>query len=203
MNRLTSLPNNRELAMNRLTSLPNNREQVMNRLTSLRRTSDKKPDMKRHFIDFTHKMLDNDQAKPPLGRDKERWYLPIFGVYHPQEPESIHFDLVEAHADAEIRPDVTAFATKVPGAQIGSHRFERFTSWKALNRVTARLIHVARSFHEGADNTSCRGWHDCNKPCSTSELLQAKTAIIHCVQKERLLNDLNVNVNVMKPSKRI
>ncbi|XP_038823288.1 uncharacterized protein LOC120023350 [Salvelinus namaycush] len=88
------------------------------------------------------------------------------------------------HTDAEIRPDVTVFASKVSGAQLGSHRFERFSSWKALNRATARLIHVARSFHEGADNTSCRGWHDCNKPCGTSELSQAKTAIIHCVQHE-------------------
>jgi hypothetical protein len=47
--------------------------------------------MKRHFIDFMQKMLDNDQAEPspPLEGDKEHWYLPIFGVYHPQKPEQI------------------------------------------------------------------------------------------------------------------
>ncbi|XP_071211807.1 uncharacterized protein [Salvelinus alpinus] len=109
---------------------------------------------------------------------------PFLTQTNSSEPENINFDLVEPHADAEIRPDVTVFASKVSGAQLGSHRFERFSSWKALNRATARLIHVARSFHEGADNTSCRGWHDCNKPCGTSELSQAKTAIIHCVQHE-------------------
>lgn len=70
--------------------LPNNREQAMNRLTSLQKTLDKKPDMKRHFIDFMQKMLDNDEAEPsPLEGDKERWYLPIFGVYYPQKPEQI------------------------------------------------------------------------------------------------------------------
>lgn len=36
-------------------------------------------------------MLDNDQAEPapPLPENKERWYLPTFGVYHPQKPEQI------------------------------------------------------------------------------------------------------------------
>lgn len=34
------------------------------------------------------KMLDNDQAEraPELQEHEERWYLPVFGVYHPQKP---------------------------------------------------------------------------------------------------------------------
>jgi len=71
--------------------LPNNREQALKRLGSLRKTLEKKPEMKAHYIQFMQKMLDNDQAEPapPLPENKEHWYLPKFGVYHPQKPEQI------------------------------------------------------------------------------------------------------------------
>lgn len=47
--------------------------------------------MKEHYIKFMQKMLDNDQAEPapPLVKGKEHWYLPTFGVYHPQKPNQI------------------------------------------------------------------------------------------------------------------
>lgn len=81
--------------------LPNNRGQALKRLNTLRRTLDKKPDMKKHFIDFMQKMLDNQHAKlaPPLQSDQECWYLPIFGVYHPQKPGQIRvvFDSSAKH----------------------------------------------------------------------------------------------------------
>ncbi|XP_055017007.1 uncharacterized protein LOC129411103 [Boleophthalmus pectinirostris] len=71
--------------------LPDNRCYALKRLESLRRTLDKKPDMKRHFIEFMQKMLDNKHAElaPPRTKNKETWYLPTFGVYHPQKPEKI------------------------------------------------------------------------------------------------------------------
>lgn len=49
--------------------------------------------MKLHFTYFMQKMLDNDHAEiaPPLERGKEHWYLPTFGVYHPQKPDQIRF----------------------------------------------------------------------------------------------------------------
>lgn len=71
--------------------LPDNRSYAYQRLMSLRRTLDKKPEMKTHFVEFMQKMLDNQHAElaPPPNRDKENWYLPIFGVYHPQKPGKI------------------------------------------------------------------------------------------------------------------
>lgn len=71
--------------------LPNNREYAYKRLMSLRRTLDKKPDMQAHYIEFMQKILDNNHAEvaPPLQKDQERWYLPTFGVYHPQKPGQI------------------------------------------------------------------------------------------------------------------
>jgi hypothetical protein len=37
------------------------------------------------------KILDNNHAEvaPPLQEIEERWYLPLFGVYHPKKPEQI------------------------------------------------------------------------------------------------------------------
>lgn len=44
--------------------------------------------MKTHFVNYMQKVFDHDQAElaPPLSEGEERWYLPIFGVYHPQKP---------------------------------------------------------------------------------------------------------------------
>ena len=44
-----------------------------------------------HFLAFMGKILDNNQAEvaPPLQENEERWYLPLFGVYHPKKPEQI------------------------------------------------------------------------------------------------------------------
>lgn len=71
--------------------LPSNREQALKRLNSLKKTLEKKPEMRDHYIQFMQKMLDNDQAElaPPLPEGKEHWYLPTFGVYHPQKPDQI------------------------------------------------------------------------------------------------------------------
>ncbi|XP_062422700.1 uncharacterized protein LOC119214058 [Pungitius pungitius] len=71
--------------------LPNNRDYAHGRLMSLRRTLQKKPGMKEHFTEFMQKMLDNKHAElaPPLKEGVECWYLPTFGVYHPQKPDQI------------------------------------------------------------------------------------------------------------------
>lgn len=71
--------------------LPNNREYAHSRLMSLRRMLEKKPGMKLHFTEFMQKMLDNEHAElaPPLKEGTECWYLPTFGVYHPQKPDQI------------------------------------------------------------------------------------------------------------------
>ncbi|KAK7910443.1 hypothetical protein WMY93_015127 [Mugilogobius chulae] len=71
--------------------LPNNREYAEKRFASLERNLQKKPEMKQHFFEFMQKLFDNHHAElaPPLEEGKERWYLPTFGVYHPQKPSQI------------------------------------------------------------------------------------------------------------------
>ena len=62
-----------------------------NRLLSLRRTLEKRPQMKAHFIEFMENMLSKGHAEfaPPLKEGQECWYLPLFGVYHPKKPDKI------------------------------------------------------------------------------------------------------------------
>lgn len=63
----------------------------MTHLYSLRKTLDRKPDMKKQYIDFMQKMLENEHSEPapPLKKHKEHWYLLSFGVYHPQKPDQL------------------------------------------------------------------------------------------------------------------
>ncbi|KAI4881113.1 hypothetical protein NFI96_002207 [Prochilodus magdalenae] len=71
--------------------LPNNRAQALCRLHSLRRTLNRNPEMKEQFISFMEKLFENRHAEDaaPLPENAECWYLPIFGVYHPQKPGQI------------------------------------------------------------------------------------------------------------------
>ncbi|XP_049322874.1 uncharacterized protein LOC125782565 [Astyanax mexicanus] len=71
--------------------LPNNRAQVWNRFTSLQRSFKSKPQMKDQFFTFMGKVFECGHAElaPPLTKDEECWYLPIFVVYHPRKPSQI------------------------------------------------------------------------------------------------------------------
>lgn len=68
--------------------LPNNREQALTRLMSLRKTLKRKPEMKEHFVEFMKRTFSKGHAEkaPPLIPHQECWYLPSFGIYHPQKP---------------------------------------------------------------------------------------------------------------------
>ncbi|XP_071956865.1 uncharacterized protein [Antedon mediterranea] len=71
--------------------LPNNKQQAMNRMQSLIRTLDKKPEMKAHYLAFLEKVFSKQHAElvEDDSHDEECWYLPHFGVYHPQKPGKI------------------------------------------------------------------------------------------------------------------
>lgn len=71
--------------------LPDNRGYAIKRFASLEQNFQKKPVMKKHFFEFMQRLFDNHHAElaPPLEAGKEQWYLPTFGVYHPQKPSQI------------------------------------------------------------------------------------------------------------------
>lgn len=82
-------------------SCANNRDMALRRLLQLRPTLDRGPDMKEHFQEFMKKMFENDQAElaSELEEHQERWYLPLFRVYHLQKPNQIRvvFDSSAKH----------------------------------------------------------------------------------------------------------
>lgn len=71
--------------------LPNNRELAVKRFASLQRHFKRKPEMQDQYVSFMEKIFANGHAEvaPPLKKGEECWYLPSFGVYHPQKPGQI------------------------------------------------------------------------------------------------------------------
>ncbi len=84
---------------------------------------------------------------------------------------------------------MATLVTNVTEQSLGSHRFERFSEWRSLVRSVAKLVHVAKSLSEKRHTGDCKGWHWCQKSIQ-SELTQAKTIIIGCVQQEHYKDEL-------------
>lgn len=72
-------------------SLPNNRSQALRRAYILDASLQKNSVKRGHLVTFMEGILNNGHAEvaPPLSGDEECWYLPLFGVYHPQKPDKI------------------------------------------------------------------------------------------------------------------
>ena len=71
--------------------LPNNRPQALKRAQILDRSLRKDPAKRQHFVTFMQQVIDSGAAEvvPPVPENKECWYLPLFGVYHPRKPDRI------------------------------------------------------------------------------------------------------------------
>lgn len=77
------------------------------------------------------------------------------------------FVLVDPSSDVDIRPQVTCRTTKVTTSDVlDPKRFEKFSTWRSLTCVVARLLHVAHSFRQGS---GCKGWHIHGSPCSKED----------------------------------
>ncbi|KAL1259106.1 hypothetical protein QQF64_009683 [Cirrhinus molitorella] len=102
--------------------LPNNRFYAMSRFKSLSRTLEKRPEMKAHFMEFMQKILDSHHAEiaPPVQEGKEYWYLPFFGVYHPQKHNQIRvvFDS-SAKFDGVLLNDVLLTGPDINNSLLG------------------------------------------------------------------------------------
>lgn len=87
-------------------------------------------------------------------------------------PQSNSFDLIDPELDVEVRAQVAVNYTKATEGQFSSARFERFSSWKRLLQAITKLIQVTRTYAK------------IHKVDAVDARWQAKTVVIHCVQKE-------------------
>ena len=68
--------------------IPNNRTQALRRAQLLDENLKKYPVKKAHFITFMAKVLESGAAEvAPKDSGGNRYYLPLFGVYHPRKPD--------------------------------------------------------------------------------------------------------------------
>ncbi|XP_061170284.1 uncharacterized protein LOC133179579 [Saccostrea echinata] len=86
--------------------MPDNYKLALHRAKSLDASLHKNKTKKQHFLDFMQKLFDNNHIEiarylPP---ERERWYLPLFGVYHPRKPEQIRgvFDSSAKHMNVSL-----------------------------------------------------------------------------------------------------
>ena len=103
--------------------LPNNKTQALQRARSFDKNLRHNPDKFEHVKEFMLKLFDRGHAEkaPELKDDKERWYLPMFGVYHPKKPGSIRvvFDSSARFEDTSLNdrllkgPDLSNFLIKL------------------------------------------------------------------------------------------
>ncbi|XP_076832060.1 uncharacterized protein LOC143477359 [Brachyhypopomus gauderio] len=143
---------------------------VANRVARIRRSTSPE---QWQFVSTEHNPADHGTRSVPAAVLKDTSWLkgPAFlsrDTY--SQPEA--FDLIDPDADKDIRPQqVTAFTVKVSEGGLGSHRFERFSSWKTLSRALAKLIHKVRSCLKCLDS-------------KTDALTQAKLIIIRNAQHD-------------------
>ena len=86
--------------------LPNNLTQAKERARMLASSLRKNENKKEHFLQFMSNLLEKGFAEraPPIADSSERWYLPIFGVYHPRKPSQIRvvFDASARHQGVSL-----------------------------------------------------------------------------------------------------
>ncbi|XP_033761542.1 uncharacterized protein LOC117343309 [Pecten maximus] len=69
--------------------MPNNRRMAFKRAMILDNSLKRNPTKTEHFVTFMDKVLSSGAAEVAPTPSDEVWYLPIFGVYHPQKPDQI------------------------------------------------------------------------------------------------------------------
>lgn len=90
------------------------------------------------------------------------------------------YNLIDPDTGVEVRAHVTTCLN--PDSDLGSHRFERFSSWRSLRRAVVSLIHIAQSFRN--KGKMCCGWHHCKSSYMPELLTWAERVIIRSAQRE-------------------
>ena len=110
---------------------------------------------------------------------------PVFLMNEPTITQD--FPLTHPEDDVELRPIQILKTDVIQSQLLGSHRFERFSSWRRLVQIIAQLQHIARSFHSGTHN---EGWHICSISRNVEAYEHAERFAIIQVQHEVYVEDI-------------
>ncbi|XP_059828204.1 uncharacterized protein LOC132395502 [Hypanus sabinus] len=163
--------------------LPNNKEQAVKQFMSLQKTLKRKPEMQQQYVAFMEKIFANGHAEvaPPLREGEECWYLPTFGVYHPQKPNQIRvvFDS-SAQCTGISLNDVLLTGPDLNNTLLGV--LPCFQKEKVV--ILADIQQVFHCFLVQEDHRNILRflWHKCNLPRTADELAQAKDIIFKATQ---------------------
>lgn len=148
---------------------------VSNRITWIRKTSHPH---QWYYINTEENRADHGTRPVAAAVLKStNWFSGPSFLSKPQQEHATqtdNFELVHSGVDQEIRPEVTTISTKVTESLLGSHRFERFSTWKSLTRAVSRLIKKVQSVIKTPNSDSSRG----------DESAQATTIIIKAAQQD-------------------
>ena len=129
-----------------------------------------------------------------------RWFEgPKFLQRMHDDSNEITFNLVDPESDVEVRSEPLVCKTNLQTPGLGSSRFSRFSNWKKLCRVIARLINVARGFQHGGKE----GWKNFSVEPDPDAIRAASHVIITIVQQEHYVQEvkcLQNNLHVRKES---
>ena len=155
-----------------------------------------------HFVNSVNIPADL-ASKPSTAAElnTSRWYEgpEILQRMHDDSNE-ITFNLVDPDSDAEVRSEPLVCKTNLQTPGLGSSRFSRFSNWKKLCGVIARLINVVRGFQHG----SKVGWKIFSFEPDPDAIRAASHVIITIVQQEYYVQEikcLQINLHVRKESK--
>ncbi|XP_073531981.1 uncharacterized protein [Phyllobates terribilis] len=118
---------------------------VNNRVLRIRRSVHPK---QWHYIATDHNPADHATRSVDANQLESTTWLSGPKLLYSKELSSETFELVEEDSDVEIRSQVSTLHTTTSDIQLGSHRFDKFSSWKSLIRAITCLSHIARSFKD-------------------------------------------------------
>ena len=165
---------------------------VTNRIQRIRRSTQPQ---QWHYVSTEHNPADHATRSIHAARLKDTtWFTgPVF-MSQPEKsfPKTDIFELVDPEEDKDIRTQVTVLTSTIHDNQLRSQRFERFSTWRSLNRAISFLRHIACIFRKTSEDStgSCKGWHYCGRSYTVEELVQSKKVIIRSVQQETYAKEM-------------
>ncbi|XP_060573880.1 uncharacterized protein LOC132731684 [Ruditapes philippinarum] len=145
--------------------LPNNFDYALHRAKLFAANLSRNPTKQIQVFDFMGKLIDDGHAEiaPKLDLDKERWYLPVFGVYHPHKPDQVRcvFD------SSAVYKDVSLNKVLLPGPDLTNNLLGillRFRKMPVAIMADIKQMFYCFSVHEEHRDYLRFFWHEGNNP---------------------------------------